>query len=350
MVRMSPGKILPIDYKLKSYIIKEVLGKGGFGITYLAHDENFNQNVAIKEFFLNGYSTRNDDYSLRTEGEQADEMVKWGLDRFVTEANTIRLFKHPNIVKIHSIIRENNTAYIVMQYEQGKALSELLKENKNFSEEELSDIVLPLLDGLETMHNQGFIHRDIKPGNIFIRDDNSPVLIDFGSARFTLEDDKTLTQLVTPGYAPYEQYHGKSDTQGPWTDIYSLGATLYQVITGEKLLDSNFRANSSSDEAFNELWDELEKYNNKYSIFFLRAIEHALRNDIKDRPQTTAEWKKILTDPNVSTQTQWRMATIKKSGPVSNSHPDIKLWTRPGFYIPVTLVIILTGISLFVLL
>jgi len=347
---MSASKPLPTDFKLQSYTIKEVLGKGGFGITYLAHDETLLQNVAIKEFFLYNYSKRNDDYSLRAEGVQADEMVKWGMDRFVTEANTLRLFKHPNLVKIHSIFHENNTAYIVMQYEQGKTLSALLKENKRFSEEELNDIVLALLDGLELMHNQGFIHRDIKPGNIFIREDNSPVLIDFGSARFTLEDDKTLTQLVTPGYAPYEQYHGKSDVQGPWTDIYSLGATLYQVITGENLLDSNFRANSSSDEAFNEMWNDLEKYNKEYSIFFLRAIEHALRNDIKDRPQTVAEWKEILTDPNISTQTQWRMAVRKKSVPDTSNFSSIEFWQYPIFYIPISLAIILTGISFFVLL
>ena len=347
---MSASKPLPTDFKLQSYTIKEVLGKGGFGITYLAHDETLLQNVAIKEFFLNNYSKRNDDYSLRAEGVQADEMVKWGMDRFVTEANTLRLFKHPNLVKIHSIFHENNTAYIVMQYEQGKTLSALLKENKRFSEEELNDIVLALLDGLELMHNQGFIHRDIKPGNIFIREDNSPVLIDFGSARFTLEDDKTLTQLVTPGYAPYEQYHGKSDVQGPWTDIYSLGATLYQVITGENLLDSNFRANSSSDEAFNEMWNDLEKYNKQYSIFFLRAIEHALRNDIKDRPQTVAEWKEIFTNPDVSTQTQWRMAVRKKSVPDASNFSNIEFCRDPIFYIPISLAIILTGISFVVLL
>ncbi|MCZ6804938.1 MAG: serine/threonine-protein kinase [Proteobacteria bacterium] len=347
---MSPNEPLPTGYKLNWYTIKEVLGEGGFGITYLAHDNNLDQIVAIKEFFLKGHSARNDDYSLREKSDQTDKMVKWGLNRFVTEANTIRLFKHPNIVKIHSIIRENNTAYIVMQYEQGKSLSELLKEHKRFSEEELIDIILPLLDGLEVMHNQGFIHRDIKPGNIFIRDNNSPVLIDFGSARFTLEDDKTLTNLVTPGYVPFEQYHGKSDTQGPWTDIYSLGATLYQVITGEQLLDSNFRVTSSSDEAFNEMWDDLEKHANKYSIFFLRAIEHALRNDFKERPQTVTEWREILTDPNVSTQTQWRMAARKKYDPFTRSRRNIFFWKRPIFHISITLAIILTGVSLLVLL
>lgn len=346
---MSYSIPLPIDYKLKNYAIKKVLGTGGFGITYLAHDENIDQNVAIKEFFLKDYLHRCDDYSLQAdEGEQCEEMIKWGLDRFVTEANTLRLFKHPNIVKVHSILRDNNTAYIVMEYEQGKALNELLKENKKFNEHELTEIILALLDGLETMHNQGFIHRDIKPANIFIRNDGSPVLIDFGSARFTLEDDKTLTQLVSPGYAPYEQYHGKSDTQGPWTDIYSLGATIYQAITGEKLLDSNFRASLSSEESFNDMWNELDKHNKEYSVFFLRAIEHALRSDIYERPQTVDEWRNTFTDPNISTQTQWRLVARKNEKTLPESSSDKKYtWSNPVIYIPVIIISII-GLTLII--
>ena len=340
---MNQSIPLPVDYKLQWYSIKKVLGMGGFGITYLAYDENLDQEVAIKEFYLNGYSHRNQDYSLQEdEGEECLEMIKWGMDRFVTEANTLRLFNHPNIVKIYSILRVNNTAYIVMQYEQGKALNELLKEGKRFSEQELTDITLALLDGLETMHNQGFIHRDIKPGNVFIRNDGSPVLIDFGAARFTLDDDKTLTQLVSPGYAPYEQYHGKSDTQGPWTDIYSLGATLYQVVTGEKLLDSNFRANLSSDQNFDEMWNELDKYNNEYSIFFLRAIEHALRNNIEERPQTVDDWRNILTDPSVSTQTQWRLVSRNNDNVTTGEKTVPKnTWSNPVLYICLLLLLII---------
>ncbi|MCG8377881.1 MAG: serine/threonine protein kinase [Proteobacteria bacterium] len=345
---MSNNTSLPIDYQLNWYRIKKVLGRGGFGITYLAQDTNLDKQVAIKEFFLNGYSARHADHSIYTEGEQAEEMVKWGKDRFITEANTLRLFNHPNIVKIHSIIRENNTAYIVMTYEQGRTLSELIKENKKFSEEELNNIILPLLDGLELMHNQGFIHRDIKPGNIFIRNDKTPVLIDFGSARFTLDDDKTLTQLVTPGYAPYEQYHGKSDTQGPWTDIYSLGATIYQVITGNKLLDSNFRAGSSSEENFNEMWSTLEKHSGDYSVFFLRAIEHALRSDREERPQTVAEWRKTLTDPNISTQTQWRMVARNKTSKKSLINSETPFFENSVFLISIIIILLLIIISLLI--
>lgn len=301
---MADSQPLPIDYELHWYSIKEILGMGGFGITYLAHDTKLNKNVAIKEFMPQGLMTRTADYSLHATGINHERIIRWGLERFVTEANTLRLFNHPNIVKVHSIIRKNNTAYIVMNYEHGKTLLALLKEGEKFSEKQLRDMMLALLSGLEMMHNQGFIHRDIKPGNIFIRNDNSPVLIDFGSTRFAIEEEgeeaKTLTQLTTPGYAPFEQYQGKSDLQGPWSDIYSMGATLYRVIIGEPPIDSVRRRQATDEEAIQEIWKKLEKYTDQFSIPFLRAVEHALRSNIKSRPQNAAEWRKMLMDSKSS--------------------------------------------------
>ena len=157
---------------------------------------------------------------------------------------------------------------------------------------------------------RGFIHRDIKPANIFIRKNGNPVLTDFGSAREAMEDEtKTLTKVVSPGYAPFEQYYGKSDVQGPWTDIYSLGATLFRAITGDPPMDSTFRNRSTGEQAIKEIWEILDKHGDKYSTFFLRAVEHTIRSNRKARPQTIDEWRTMLTDPNVSTQTQWRLAT-----------------------------------------
>ena len=266
--------------------------------------------------------------------------LQHGLDRFIKEARTLSKFDHPNIVRVHTVFESNNTAYMVMSYEQGKSFAEVLKQGQP-DEEKLMEIILPLLDGLEVMHKRGFIHRDIKPANIFIRNDGSSVLLDFGSARQAMgEETQTLTNFVTPGYAPFEQYYGKSDMQGPWTDIYSLGATLYRAITGDPPVDSTFRTRTQGEQAILEIWEELDKHTDRYSTFFLRAIEHALRSNHRDRPQTASEWKEMLTDPNVSTQTQWRLA---KPGP--KKIPVINVTRSRRINYLVILALILLGVS-----
>ena len=318
----SVSLTLPVDYKLNCYTIKGILGQGGFGITYLAYDNNLERDVAIKEFMPRDIASRHTDLTIRPVDAETTESLKTGLDRFIKEARTLSKFDHPNIVRVHTVFEQNNTAYMVMSYEQGRSFVEVLNAGQP-SEDELMDIILPLMDGLEVMHKQGFIHRDIKPANIFIRNDKTALLLDFGSARQAMgEETKTLTKFVTPGYAPFEQYYGKSDMQGPWTDIYSLGATLFKVITGEPPIDSTFRNRSSGEKAILEIWEILDKHSGKYSTFFLRAIEHSLRSNYKDRPQTIDEWRKMFTDPNVSTQTQWRLAT-------SGSGSGKSVFTKP---------------------
>ena len=184
-----------------------------------------------------------------------------------------------------------------MTYERGRTLTEALRAGEKFDEQQLRDVILPLFDGIQMMHNQGFIHRDIKPSNIFIRNDHTPVLIDFGSARFALGDEPvTLTSFISPGYAPAEQYSSRGDIQGPWTDIYSLGATAFRVITGRRC-DESFTDDFTNTEAGHFIWTQLEKYSDDYSIFLLSAIELALRLDYKQRPQSADEWRQMLTDP-----------------------------------------------------
>ena len=153
-------------------------------------------------------------------------MYQWGLARFLKEARTLAKFNHPNIVRVLSVFEHNNTAYMVMEYEQGEDLSAVFKKRDNFSEEDLLDIFIPVLDGLALVHSEGFIHRDIKPSNIYIRNDQSPVLIDFGSARQSTGQTRTLTSLVTYGYAPFEQYNEGHEKQGAWTDIYVRFRTI----------------------------------------------------------------------------------------------------------------------------
>jgi serine/threonine protein kinase len=223
------------------------------------------------------------------------ERFKWGLDRFMAEAQTLARFKHPNIVRVLAVFEANGTGYMVMEYEHGDTLHEILTRRQTLEEEELLDIVLPILGGLEKVHERGFIHRDIKPANIFIREDGSPVLIDFGSARQALgTETRTLTTLVSPGYAPFEQYFSKGEQQGPWTDIYGLGATLFRAVTGQRPQDAVDRSRAILEAARDTLGDIGEIGQGRCSVRFLKAIDHALQFRPKDRPQTVKEWRREL--------------------------------------------------------
>jgi serine/threonine protein kinase len=205
--------MLQAGYELHWYRIESVLGKGAFGITYLAHDVNLDRQVAIKEYLPGDFAIRKDDLTVQPTTYGRKEDFVWGLKRFVSEAKILTKFEHPNLVRVFNVFEMNNTAYMVMNYEVGKSLQQILKSRKTLTESELTKIIIPLLSGLEVMHEKGFVHRDIKPGNIFIRSDGSPVLLDFGSARQTRgergqeasEAEDTVTTLVSPGYAPIEQ-------------------------------------------------------------------------------------------------------------------------------------------------
>jgi len=291
------GKIhrnsLKPGYRLHWYEIREVLGQGGFGITYLAIDNNLHRKVAIKEYLPIELAVREGDFSVHPLTDERGVQYCWGLERFITEARTLARFEHPNIVRVHAVFEENNTGYMVMACEEGQSLQQLLAGKQTMEEGALMKILIPILGGLELVHQAGFIHRDIKPDNIFIRRDGSPVLLDFGSARQALgEQTKTLTSLVTPGYAPFEQYYSKSDEQGPWTDIYGLGATLYRAIAGVPPMDAVDRSKAILDGRHELFVAATELGKGRYSERFLRAIDHALMFRKQDRPQTVDAWKR----------------------------------------------------------
>ncbi len=297
MARERHHNALPSGYKLHWYVIGSVIGKGGFGITYLALDTNLDQRVAIKEFLPVELATRSNNSHVHPISEDHSDTYGWGLNRFVTEARTLAKFRHPNVVRVMSVFEANSTAYMVMEYERGESLEKLLKAKKFTGEAKLRSLVMPLLDGLKVVHEAGFIHRDIKPDNIYLRESGTPVLLDFGSARQAIGvATRTLTALVTPGYAPFEQYDTSTageKKQGPWTDIYSLGATLYRAITGAGPPDAIGRVNAVMG-GTDILRPATEVASGEYSPGFLSAIDWALEFLPENRPQSIDEWRVVL--------------------------------------------------------
>ena len=277
------------------YEIRSILGQGGFGITYLARDTNLNHDVAIKEYLPTEYSIRNTQSAVQPISEEHAAIFEWGKARFLDEARTLFKFKHPNIVRVLSFFEFNNTGYMVMEYEEGSDFSDMIGPGKSLDQGRLLDIIVPILDGLELIHENGFIHRDIKPSNIFIRTDGSPVLIDFGSARRAMGDrTRTMTSMVTPGYSPLEQYHEEVGKQGPWTDIYALGATLYAAITGQPPADALQRSMARAEHKSDAYLPLADLMTEKYSPHFLKAIDSSLEFVVKNRPQKVTDWSKML--------------------------------------------------------
>ena len=285
---------LPAESRLHWYVLERVLGQGGFGITYLARDTNLDQRVAIKEYLPVDVATRRPDGTVRARTLEQDERYRGGLERFIREARTLARFDHPNIVRVHSVFEYNGTAYMVMRFEEGETLAAMLERRHVLSESELLRVLMPIVEGLELVHKAGFIHRDIKPDNILIRPDGSSVLLDFGSARQASGQSRTVTILVAPGYAPFEQYYSGVESLGPWTDIYGLGATCYRAIAGRPPLDAIARSKGILGSTKEILLPAKVAGAGRYSEHILQSIDHALEFAEKDRPQTLADWKKEL--------------------------------------------------------
>lgn len=257
----TQSNALPIGSMLYEFEIVEELGAGGFGITYKVRDTNLHKFFVIKEYMPNSIAARTNNTTVSYISKYKDTF-EWGKKRFLDEARTLSQFDHPSIVKIHRFFEANNTAYFVMDYYEGVTLEDYLEAypNKKFSQDEILSIMMPIIEGLKAVHAKGFLHRDIAPDNIFLRESKPPVLIDFGASRNALGvESQNISAIVKHGYSPPEQYSANSQ-QDVTTDLYALSAVMYQMIAGKKPPESTHR----QIDVFNGSNDPIEDIINKY--------------------------------------------------------------------------------------
>lgn len=278
---------LPENFKLDNFRIIRVLGQGAFGVTYLAEDPSLLKKVAIKEYFPREFSLRTSSRYIRPVGAADDlESFNWGLRKFLDEARVLARLNHKNIVRVMRFFESFGTAYLVMEYCEGKSLDQVIKERGPLSPTEVVPILEQLATGLAHVHEFDYLHRDIKPANIFVKSNSEVVLIDFGAAKEGFSShSKSATSLASAGYAPFEQYSTRG-AQGPWSDLYGLSSTMYKLLTGEKPQDSPDRI----------LQDELipltkrlgGKHPQHISLFM--ALDRSLSIRPEDRPQSVSQF------------------------------------------------------------
>ncbi len=295
------------DNSIVEYRIIKTLGQGGFGTTYLCIDGNLKRKCVLKEYTPHSIAYRHKSNELKPIKSKYINAYEIGLNDFLSEARNVALFNHPNIVRINRFFKSNNTGYFVMDYEEGISLREtMLKRNVRFEEYELEKIILPLCDGLFQLHKRNLIHRDIKPENIIIRNDGTPILIDFGAIgdlnSITYDDYKIY---ATPYYAPYEQYRPDLP-QGPWIDIYALGATLYEMVAGIRPQNSIDRIKSDQLLSISVIGRGL------YGTKLLSLIDKCLSLDYNNRPKSVSDFLSLLqTDKYITLRNVVDSITIK---------------------------------------
>ncbi len=282
---------LPTGFALEGYVIDRKISAGGFSIVYLAHDST-QQPVAIKEYLPGKLAGRDADNRTVAVAEEFRGAFNLGLKAFFEEGRILAHIDHPNVVKVLNFFRANQTAYMVMRYEVGHSLEQIVRRlqqrNAGMREDVLRHIFVPLLGGLREVHKQKLLHLDIKPANIYLRDSGQPVLIDFGASRQGLENTgPMLGNVYTPGYAAPEQ-SSKGQELGPWTDIYAVGATLYACLAGGPPIPAKNRLSQDELEPAEKRWRKT------YSPQLLELIDWCLRLNIDQRPQSVFILQKVM--------------------------------------------------------
>jgi len=285
---------LPVGYQFNEFEIKEVIGGGGFGIVYRVWDSQLERMGAIKEYMPGSMAVRNEDMTLGLRSERFSKIFHAGLNSFIQEARLLANFNHPCLLHVLRFWQNNGTAYMATLLYSGQTLKLLQqKEPQTIDEDFIRQLLPPLFSALKTLHNAGYLHRDISLDNIQIQENALPVLLDFGSARKEIGNLSDETEIMLkPGYAPIEQYTDDGDgEQGPWTDIYALGAVLYTLIVGEAPPGSVVRSIEDT------LLPLAELQLDGYSPNLLSAIDKALALAPADRPQSVDELANLMTLP-----------------------------------------------------
>lgn len=286
---------LPTGTELQQYRIESVLGAGGFGVVYKARHKHLDSYVAIKEYLPQHCSTR-EGVTVHPLSSSDDAEFEQGIQKFLEEAKQLVQFDdHPNIIRCKDFFKENGTAYLVMNLEVGKELAQILKShalsNQPLTEQQIVDIVVPVLEGLKYIHSRDVLHRDIKPANIFVRAaDSRPLLIDFGAAKQNFgSTQKSENQTRTVGYAPMEQ-ETQDGELGPWTDLHAVGAMMWRIVANENPPGATDRWYKHGRGQADPVMTKLEGLRGQYSDRFLHTVAKAMALDHGERFQSAQEF------------------------------------------------------------
>lgn len=279
---------LPPGFQLEQYRIEQQLSLGGFSIVYLATDQD-GKPVAIKEYLPNSLALRKNEQIEPQVDDEHQAAFRYGMKCFFEEGRSLAKLMHPNVVRVLNFFRANGTVYMVMQFERGRTLQDFIQRNKGHVKERfIRGVFTRMLNGLREVHAHKLLHLDIKPSNIYLRNDGTPVLLDFGAARQTLaQDQPMLKPMYTPGFAPPEQFQDREQL-GPWSDIYSTGAAMYACLAGVAPQRSDERLKKD------QLEPAVKRWAGQYSAHLLETIDWCLDLDPLKRPQSVYALQKEL--------------------------------------------------------
>lgn len=283
-----PRDSLPIGTVLDCYRITKLIGSGGFSLIYLAEDEDNHDEVAIKEYMPKRFGTRLNGHMVAAVKEEKYESFQRGRRLFYQEARVLANLRHQNIVHVRNCFLDNNTAYLVMNYEPGKNLGRYIRKRKGgLSTNFLMTVFPPLLDALDLIHTRQHLHLDIKPSNIHLRPGGNPLLLDFGAAYHLDDVGHKKAQVVTPGFSPIEQYYASAKV-GSFTDVYAIGATIRACIEGKPPPTAVER------HANDTLLPAIEAFGRQYPREVLETIDWAMHIDSTHRPQSAGRMRDAL--------------------------------------------------------